>query len=103
MLPMSEAVQMSAPATNRPRMISRRKFLFAAALATPALAVADATLLEPEWVKIRSVALDGPKVGCRCVHFTDIHHKGDRPYLQNVVNCINSLNPDFVCFTGDLI
>jgi predicted MPP superfamily phosphohydrolase len=39
----------------------------------------------------------------RIVHFTDVHHKGDRAYLQGVVKKINALSPDFVCFTGDLI
>jgi len=37
------------------------------------------------------------------VHFTDLHHKGDRVYLESVVSAINSLSPDFVCFTGDII
>jgi uncharacterized protein len=37
------------------------------------------------------------------VHFTDLHHKGDRAYLVEVVRRINALSPDFVCFTGDLI
>ena len=87
----------------KPRKFSRRKFIATALLATPVLAAADAKLLEPTWLKTRHVKLDGPKVGCRCVHFTDIHHKGDRDYLQSVVKHINSLSPDFVCFTGDLI
>jgi predicted MPP superfamily phosphohydrolase len=82
---------------------SRRQFLLAALLATPGLVVADARLIEPAWLKVRAVRLDGPKAGCRCVHFSDIHHKGDREYLQTVVSRINSLAPDFVCFTGDLV
>jgi hypothetical protein len=85
------------------RKFSRRKFLLAAALATPGLMIADGRLLEPTWLKVQPVPLDGPKVGCRCVHFSDLHHKGDREYLQAVVSRINSLKPDFVCFTGDLI
>jgi len=67
------------------------------------LAIADAKLVEPTWLKVRTVPVSGEKAGCRLVHFSDIHHKGDREYLQAVVNRINSLNPDFVCFTGDLI
>ena len=39
----------------------------------------------------------------RIVHITDIHHKGDRPYLESVVRDVNALSPDAVCFTGDLI
>ncbi|HLH55386.1 MAG TPA: metallophosphoesterase [Verrucomicrobiae bacterium] len=37
------------------------------------------------------------------MHFTDVHHKGNRDYLLKVVDQINALSPDFVCFTGDLI
>ncbi len=39
----------------------------------------------------------------RFVHFTDLHHKGDRAFLKRVVRTINSLQADFVVFTGDLI
>ncbi len=84
-------------------MLSRRKFIAAAILATPVLAVADAKLIEPTSLNVRHVSLAGPKTGHRCVHFTDIHHKGDSAYLRAVVNRINSLKPDFVCFTGDLV
>ena len=32
-----------------------------------------------------------------------MHHKGDAAYLRSVVATINSLSPDFVCFTGDIV
>jgi hypothetical protein len=83
--------------------INRRRFLALSILASPALACADANWLEPKWVKIRSIKLTRNKPAHRLVHFTDIHHKGDRPYLQSVVDKINRLSPDLVCFTGDLI
>lgn len=82
---------------------SRRRFLAVALLSAPALAVADARWLEPTWVKVRQVRLGNRRPTHRVVHFTDVHHKGDRAYLQAVVRQINSLSPDFVCFTGDLI
>ena len=37
------------------------------------------------------------------MHFTDLHHKGDGDYLKLVVSKINSLSPDFICFTGDIM
>lgn len=83
--------------------ISRRKFLATGLLATPGVAVADARWLEPTWVKVRHVPLTGAKLGCRLVHFSDLHHKGDREYLITVVRQINALKPDFVCFTGDIM
>jgi len=83
--------------------ISRRKFLAAALLATPCAAVADAKWLEPTWLKVRQVPLAGDKLGCRLVHFSDLHHKGDTGYLKSVVRQINALSPDFACFTGDIM
>jgi len=83
--------------------ISRRKFIFTALLATPFLVVADGKEIEPTWVKIRRLRLGSGPPMHRFVHFTDLHHKGDRAYLQSVVDRINLLAPDFSCFTGDLI
>jgi uncharacterized protein len=75
----------------------------AAVLSAPILVVADAGWLEPKWVKTRRFRLGNRKPTHRLVHFTDVHHKGDRSYLEAVVRKINALSPDFVCFTGDLI
>jgi predicted MPP superfamily phosphohydrolase len=83
--------------------ISRRRFLAGAILASPLLVAADAKWLEPNWVKTRTIRLGTGKPTRRLVHITDIHHKGDRNYFLSVVNKINALSPDLVCFTGDLI
>jgi hypothetical protein len=83
--------------------VTRRRFLLGSLLASPFLLAADARWLEPEWLKVRRLRLTGGKVSHRVVHFTDLHHKGDRVYLRRVVDKINSLRPDLVCFTGDLI
>ncbi len=85
------------------RKINRRRFLAAAILGSPLLAAAEAKWLEPEWVKIRRIRFGTSRPQHRVVHFTDVHHKGDRAYLLSVVNKINGLSPDLVCFTGDLI
>ncbi|HTA29853.1 MAG TPA: metallophosphoesterase [Candidatus Cybelea sp.] len=83
--------------------ITRRRFLFFAALASPGLVWADAKWLEPQWVKVRSIRLTQEKPSHRIIQITDIHFKGDRPYLESVVRKVNALSPDAVCFTGDLI
>jgi len=85
------------------RKLSRRRFLLGALLASPLLAAADARWLEPEWVKTRRLRLGDAKPRHRFVHFTDLHHKGDRAYLLSIVKRINALSPEFVCFTGDII
>ncbi len=82
---------------------SRRRFLIAALLAAPLMMGADARWLEPTWVRTRRFRIGRGKPTHRFVHFTDVHHKGDRAYLESVVRRIDSLSPDFVCFTGDLI
>jgi predicted MPP superfamily phosphohydrolase len=85
------------------RKINRRRFLAAAVLCSPLLAVVDAKWLEPGWVKTRRLRVGRGKPAHRFVHFTDVHHKGDRAYFESVVKKINALSPEFVCFTGDLI
>jgi predicted MPP superfamily phosphohydrolase len=87
----------------KPRKFSRRAFLTAGLLAAPCVVVADALWLEPQWVNIRRLRLSQGKPAHRFVHFTDLHHKGDRAHTQSVVDLINSLEPEFVCFTGDIM
>jgi predicted MPP superfamily phosphohydrolase len=81
-------------------LLSVFKALFYCFLLFVAVA-AYAILIEPTWLKIRTISLNSvPSV--RIVHFSDIHYKGTSNYLTRVVNHINALKPDFVCFTGDL-
>jgi predicted MPP superfamily phosphohydrolase len=87
----------------RAAKFTRRRFLAAALVCAPVLAVADARCLEPKWLKTRRLRLGNGKPTHRFVHLTDVHHKGDRAYLEAVVRRVNALSPDFVCFTGDLI
>src|SRR5277367_1031449 len=83
--------------------IHRRRFLKTALLASPLLVVGEARCVEPQWVKTRRIRLGDGKPMHRFVHFTDVHHKGDRAYLLSVVRQLNAQSPEFVCFTGDLI
>jgi len=83
--------------------INRRRFLASAVLASPFLLGADAKWVEPRWLRVRRVRLSRSKPAHRFVHCTDIHHKGDRAYLESMVKKINAQSPEFVCFTGDLI
>ena len=85
------------------RKITRRRFLFAGLILTPAVAAADACWIEPHWLKTKTLRLTQDKPAHRFVHFTDLHYKGDRAYGESLVQTINKLAPDFACFTGDLI
>lgn len=88
--------------TRTPRRFTRRRFLLATLLATPAAIAGDARWLEPQWVKTHRLRLSSTP-SHRFVQFSDLHHKGDRAHTKSVVDKINSLSPDFVVFTGDLI
>jgi len=85
------------------KKFSRRRFILAGLLLAPGAVVADAGWIEPDWVQIRRLRPTAATPTHRFVHFTDLHHKGDRAYAQSVVDRINSLSPDFVCFTGDIM
>jgi predicted MPP superfamily phosphohydrolase len=83
--------------------ISRRKFLLTGLVASPVAAVAYAKWIEPTWLNVTRPRLANVRTGLRLVQFSDIHYKGDGEYLMEVVKTVNSLHPDFTCFTGDLI
>lgn len=85
------------------KRFNRRRFFRLALVGAPLLMVGDMALVEPGWLKVNHLRLaSGPPVA-RFVHFTDLHHKGDRKWLGSVVDRINALQPDFVCFSGDII
>lgn len=81
--------------------LTRRQWMLLGLGSIPPLAAADAFLIEPRWVKLKRVKLNSGK-GVRLVHFTDLHYKGDESSLRSLVDRINALKPDLVCFTGDL-
>ena len=82
---------------------NRRRFLQLALAGAPLLAAGDAMVLEPEWLKTRMLRIGTAAPTHRLAHITDLHYKGDRAYLREIVEQVNALKPDFVCFTGDLV
>ena len=84
--------------------INRRRFFKRLAwYGTPLVALGDAGWVEPHWLKVNHRRFTDTSPVARFVHFTDLHHKGDHKWLASVVERINALKPEFVCFTGDLI
>jgi uncharacterized protein len=83
--------------------IDRRRFIVYSLLAMPMLAYADAKWVEPDWLRVRKFRLSAGKPTSRIVHFTDLHHKGNKVVLDSLVRKINALSPEMVCFTGDLV
>ncbi len=84
------------------RKLSRRQFLGLGLVALPAAAGIDGRFVEPTWLRITRLELH-PEPNSRFIQFSDLHYKGDDEYAANVVDEINRLDGDFVCFTGDLI
>jgi hypothetical protein len=88
---------------NEARKLSRRRWLKGLLLATPLLGGLNALWWEPTWLKVSRPKLVLPNARTRLVHLTDLHHKGDRAWLDKVVKTVNGLEPQVVCFTGDLV
>jgi predicted MPP superfamily phosphohydrolase len=84
------------------KLLTRRRFLFLAGSALPAAAGLEAGWLEPTSLRLTRLGLREQR-GCRFLHFSDFHYKGDARYAAEVVAAINALSPQFVCFTGDLV
>ena len=84
------------------RRLTRRQFLGLGLCALPAAAGLDGRFVEPSWLRVTQFDLH-PKPTCRFVQFSDLHYKGDAEYVASVVRKINALEPEFVCFTGDLV
>lgn len=82
--------------------ITRRQWIGLTSAGVPALAAADAFLLEPGWMRLNRLRLARGVPACRLIHFTDLHYKGGESSLRALVDRINALKPDLVCLTGDL-
>jgi predicted MPP superfamily phosphohydrolase len=67
-----------------------------------AYCIVDAFLIEPHWIKIDRFSF-GEHPSLRVVHISDIHYKGERSYLMRIVAHVNRMEPDVVCFTGDIV
>jgi predicted MPP superfamily phosphohydrolase len=83
--------------------IAAKRAFRLALLALPSVCIVDALFIEPEWIAVRRLRIQGKKPTHRLVHFTDLHYRGDRALLAGVVKMINACAPDLVCFTGDIV
>ena len=85
------------------KKFSRRQFLKLGLVALPAtVGGIDALYHEPTSLRVTHLDLSS-NPGCRFVQFSDLHYKGDDAYAAKVIAAINELEPEFVCFTGDLV
>lgn len=83
--------------------ISRRKFLSMALAALPGVSIAHALTVETEQLEIHRIVLNGAAAHFRFIHFSDIHFTGDSLLTRKVTEIFRHQQPDFACFSGDLI
>jgi len=92
--------------------ITRRSFLKGALglAALTALPLGYSYMGERLWYEVKEISLSFPHLpsafhGFRLVQFSDVHlgHYFGQSELLELVKKINNLNPDMICFTGDLV
>lgn len=81
--------------------MKRLKF-WALIIVLTALAGAYAHWIEPHWLAVRTLSLNGQPTHT-FVLFSDLHYKSDLAFANKVLSQIKERQPAFVCFTGDLI
>lgn len=84
------------------RKFRRRRLIQLTVGATLGWCLLEPWILEPYWVRIKRLRI-GATPSHRIVQISDIHYKGNRDYLRKIVEQVNALSPDFICFTGDLV
>lgn len=80
-------------------------------LALPPVLIAYGALIERNMFKVREICITFEELpdsfdGYRIVHLSDIHARSFErrgKQLKKAVDMVNSLNPDLIAFTGDLI
>lgn len=82
--------------------ISRRNVLRAIIYSAPFACLADGFWIEPALLTTRCVCIND-HAKTRLLHFSDLHYKGNKAYLERVIRRINESSPDFACFTGDIV
>lgn len=68
-------------------------------------------LITRNQIEVRQIAIESPKIpsefnGYRIAQFSDIHlgtYGNDTTLISRIVDQINDLNPDLICFTGDIV
>ena len=104
------SVDFALPAQQAGSRLSRRSVMALGALGTVAGLAGYAFGVEPRWVSVEHHEMAIPNlpkhlVGKTLVQLSDTHigSRVDPEYLLRQFDYVSSLQPDFVCFTGDFI
>jgi predicted MPP superfamily phosphohydrolase len=82
---------------------TRRQFIKRVSLGTGTLAAIEGFAIEPDWLDLTHHDCSHIGAGKTIVHLTDIHYRGDKAWLTSLLKTARDQNPDYVCFTGDLV
>ncbi|WP_088833538.1 metallophosphoesterase [Paenibacillus tyrfis] len=107
---------MDSNESNRNKKLSRRSFLKtltltgAGLVALPGATYGYARYAEPKWLEVTQYTLSFARLpqqmdGIKIVQFSDVHlgFNFDTKDLSELIGLINRIQPDIVCFTGDLV
>ncbi|MDF2961386.1 MAG: phosphoesterase [Paenibacillus sp.] len=94
---------------NRRTFLKRSAYALAGIVAAPFAGYGYARYAEPGWLQTRSVTLSLKRLpaafdGIRVIQFSDVHlgfHYSVKQLAQ-LITYMQSLQPDLICFTGDL-
>ncbi|TDF92182.1 metallophosphoesterase [Paenibacillus piri] len=94
---------------NRRTFLKKSVYALTGIAAVPFTGYSYARFVEPGWLQINPVELALKRLpaafdGMRIVQFSDVHlgFHYSVPHLAKLVTKIQSLQPDLICFTGDL-
>ena len=100
----------AVPSQQSGSRMSRRSVMALGVLGTAVGLAGYAVGVEPRWVSVEHHEMTVPGlpehlVGKTLVHLSDTHvgKRVDAGYLKRQFDYVTSLQPDFVCFTGDFI
>lgn len=83
--------------------ITRRQFLKHGTMLAGGLSAVQGFGFEPHRLQVLQLDRRELALGLTIVHLSDVHHNGDRRYLERVVGLVNGQRPDLVLFTGDMV
>ena len=83
--------------------MSRRRFLTLALAAAPTISLASTVALDQNRLRVSRFNLHVSTAPCKLVQISDLHHRGDTSFADSIIKAIRIEQPDFVCFSGDLV
>lgn len=85
--------------------LNRRKFLTIGGLSLLGYSIVDGFFIGPDWLDV-TYHIQGDRSRSkfmRIVQVSDLHLRKTKPIYEEITGLLNTLQPDFILFTGDMI